>query len=77
MQLNLKVDFRDIETMLKQLAVTDLKKLNATIRHEIILKKRSKRKDLQNLILKAPTWSDDQYNEYLAAREHFNKSRLA
>lgn len=77
MQTNLNVDLRDIETILKQLAVSDLKKLNETIRHEIIFKKRSKRINLQSLILKAPTWSDDQYNKYLAAREHLNNSRLA
>lgn len=76
MLLNFNIELKDIETMLKQLAVSDLKKLNTTIKQEIILKKRSKRIDLQNLILKAPTWSDDQYNEYLAAREHLNKSRL-
>jgi len=71
------IQVRDIETILKQLAVSDLKKLNETIRHEIIFKKRSKRINLQSLILKAPTWSDDQYNKYLAAREHLNNSRLA
>jgi hypothetical protein len=77
MQLNLNIGLSEIETILKQLAVSDLKKLNTTIRHEIIKKKRSKRINLQNLILKAPTWSDAQYNEYLAVREHLNKSRLA
>ncbi len=73
----MNIDLRDIETMLKQLAVSDLKKLNTTIRHEIHIKKQTKRTDLHNLILKAPTWSDDRYNEYLVAREHVNKSRLA
>ena len=36
LQLNFNIELKDIETMLKQLAVSDLKKLNESIRHEII-----------------------------------------
>jgi len=77
MQLNLNIEYNDLVTIVKQLPVSELIKLNSTITHEIVLKKSTRHKDLQKLILKAPTWSDDQYNEYLLSKVHFNKSRLA
>jgi hypothetical protein len=76
MQLNLNVDYKDIVTIVKQLPVSELKKLNTAISHEIVSKKHPKRTNLQTLILKAPTWTDSQYNDYLSTREHINKSRL-
>lgn len=77
MQLNLNIDYKDLVTIVKQLPVSDLRRLNTTIAHEIVLKKHTKRTDLQTLILKAPTWTDSQYNDYISTREHINKSRLA
>jgi|GEM_PF-980567 len=76
MQLNLNVDYKDIVTIVKQLPVSELKRLNTAINHEIVSKKHSRRTNLQTLILKAPTWTDSEYNDYLATREHINKSRL-
>ncbi|MEI8203804.1 MAG: hypothetical protein WCH34_12360 [Bacteroidota bacterium] len=77
MHLNLNIDYKDLITIVKQLPVSDLKKLNNTIEHEIVLKKQRKHTDLQSLILKAPTWTDLQYDEYLTVRDHINKSRLS
>jgi hypothetical protein len=77
MQLNLNIDYKDLESIVKQLPVSDLRRLNMTISHEIVLKKHSKKTDLQTMILNAPTWTDSQYNDYLSVREHINKSRLA
>jgi len=76
MQLNLNIYYKDLVTIVKQLPVSDLRRLNTTINHEIVLKKHTKRTDLQTLILKAPTWTDSQYNDYLSVREHINQSRL-
>jgi hypothetical protein len=75
MQLNLNIEYKDLETIVKQLPVSDLRRLNTTITHEIV-KKHPKRTDLQTMILNAPTWTDSQYNDYLTVREHINKSRL-
>ena len=77
MHLNLNIDYKDLITIVKQLPVSELKKLNSTINNEISIKKQSKRTNLQSLILKAPTWTDNEYNKYLSAKEHINKSRLA
>ena len=76
MQLNFNIDYKDLVTIVKQLPVSDLRRLNTTITHEIVLKKQPKRTNLQTLILKAPTWTDSQFNDYLSVREHINKSRL-
>ena len=77
MQLNLDIEYKDLITIVKQLPISELKRLKLTINNEISLKKQTKKTDLQSLILKAPTWSDNEYNEYLSAKEHINKSRLA
>ena len=76
MQLSLNVEYKDIVTIVKQLPISELKRLNTTINHEIVLKKHTKRTDLQSLLLKSPIWTDAQYSDYLAAREHLSKSRL-
>ncbi len=40
------------------------------------VRKKNSKTDLQELLLTAPTWSDEDYNNYKSAREHINKSRL-
>jgi hypothetical protein len=77
MQVNFNIAYKDLVGIVKQLPVSELKKLNTTIINEINVKTQSKVTDLQSLILKAPTWTDAEYNEYQSVREHFNKSRLA
>ena len=34
------------------------------------------RTPIQELILQAPTWTDEEYDNYLETRQHINKSRL-
>lgn len=76
MQIQLNVDFKELENAVKQLTINELKRLNSTINHVIVLKKHPRKTNIQKLILKSPTWTDSQYNDYLSAREQFNKSRL-
>ena len=73
MQLNLNIGYKDIVAIVKQLPVSDLRKLNSTINHEIVLKKQSKQTNLQSVLLKAPTWTKSQYDNFLTAREHIYK----
>lgn len=77
MHLNLSIDYNDLVTIVKQLPVSKLKKLNHTINNEIDIKKKTTGIDLQTLILNAPTCTDKEYDDYLIAREHINKSRIA
>lgn len=76
MNLNLNIDYSDLVAIIKQLPVSDLKMLNNTINQEIVFKKQVEKSDLQKLLLKAPTWSDEDFNDYQKLREHINKSRL-
>lgn len=76
MNLNLNISIKDIISIIKQLPITELQKLNNTINFEISSKKTTKKNNIQSLILKAPTWTDKQYDNYLKVREHINKSRL-
>lgn len=77
MHSNINIDYKDLETIIKKLPLSELKKLNNTIKNELITKKQTSQIELQKLILNAPTWSDLEYNDYLSARDHINKSRIA
>jgi Ca2+-binding EF-hand superfamily protein len=77
MNSNLNIDYKDLETIIKKLPLSELKKLNNTIKNEIVTKKQASHIDLQKLILNAPTWSEMEYTNYLSARNHINKSRIA
>jgi hypothetical protein len=76
MNLNLNIDYNDLVAIIKQLPVSDLKMLNNTINQEIVIKKQVEKSDLQTLLLKAPTWTEEEFHEYQKVREHINKSRL-
>lgn len=77
MHLNLNIAYNDLVSIVKQLPVSELKRLNEAINNEIFTKKQTKKSVLQSLILKAPTWTDVEYNEHQSARRLINKSRLA
>ncbi|MDD4968684.1 MAG: hypothetical protein PHT07_04560 [Paludibacter sp.] len=68
------IDYKDLVSIVKQLPVSKLRKLNNAINKEIDQNKKSKGTDLKTLILNAPTWTDTEYNDYLSARENINKS---
>ena len=76
MHINLNIAYKDLESIVKQLPVSELKKLNSTINKEIIVKKQNSKNDLQSLILNSPTWTDTEYENNQSARNHINKSRL-
>jgi len=55
MNLNLNINIKDIISIIRQLPITELQKLNNTINFEISSKKTAKKNNIQSLILKAPT----------------------
>ena len=77
MELHLNIDYRQILGLIHQLPDSDVEKLADTLQAELSSKKSSHRNNWQELILKAPTWSDSDLERYLEARNHINKSRLA
>ena len=75
MELRIDMDFNQILGLIHQLPKREIERLANTLQSEISLKKSSKA--LQEIILKAPTWSDLDLDDYNKARTHFNKSRIA
>lgn len=68
MNLNLNIDYKDLVAIIKQLPVSDLKMLNNTTHQEIIFKKQVEKSGLQTLLLKAPKWTENEFNEYQKVR---------
>lgn len=75
MELKIKIDYNQILRLIHQLPEKDINKLIVTLNAKKTIKKTSKQ--LQNLIITAPTWTDSDFNNYAEGRNHFNKSRLA
>jgi hypothetical protein len=75
MQLSLNIDYNQILGLIKQLPKHDIERLAITLQSEISLRKTSTA--IQELILKAPTWSDSEFQDYQEARTFINKSRIA
>ena len=70
--------YKEVFELVKQLSISEIEKLERSIRTELIHKPISDKKEkLRELILNAPTWSDDDYSNYLAARKHINQSRIS
>ena len=75
MELRIDVDYNQILRLIHQLPKREIEKLTNTLQTEMTSKKSSKA--IQKIILKAPTWSDSDLNDYNETRNHINKSRIA
>ena len=75
MELKLNIDYNQILGLIHQLPEREIKKLVITLQTEISSKKSSD--TIRELILKAPTWSDSDFNAFQEARNYINKSRIA
>lgn len=75
MELRIDVDYNQILRLIHQLPKSEIERLTNTLQSEISLNKSSKA--IQKIILKAPTWSDSDFNDFNVARSHLNKTRIA
>ncbi len=75
MELRINLDYNQILGLIHQLPVNEIEKLAIALQSEVSSKKQSR--SIQELILKAPTWSDADFKDYQEARNHINKSRIA
>ena len=73
--MDLKSDYEQILGMIHQLPENQIRKLAITLQSEISEKK--SKASITDLILKAPTWTDSDFQNYKAARQSINKSRIA
>ena len=81
MELMINIGYPQVLELVGQLPEKDIRKLAKHIQHkfaisteECIRPRRST--PIRELILQAPTWTDEEYNDYLDARQHINQSRL-
>lgn len=68
-------NYDDILELIHKLPEKDIEKLTITLQSEIKFKKSSD--SIKELILKAPTWTDSDFEHYKNARKSINQSRLA
>ena len=74
MELRININYDQVLTIIRQLPKVDIEKLSFEIQNELLPTKEKKvRNYLQKLLLQAPTWSDEEYKNYLEARRHFNQ----
>ena len=72
-----KIGYSQVFELVSQLPETDMQQLlkQLQIKFEIPIKKKSQT-SIQELILQAPTWTDEEYSDYLETKEYINQSRL-
>lgn len=75
METNYKISYNQIISLVHKLSYKDKKKLALAIQSEVESQKVPSK--LQELILKAPVWTDNDYQAYIEARNYLNKSRIA
>lgn len=76
MDLNVNLSFNQILRLIHQLPKKEIKRLSDTLQAEMN-KPETSVNAIQQLILKAPTWSDEDLNDSNQARVHINNSRIA
>lgn len=72
--LNNKLEYSELINLIKKMPINDLEFLEESIKTE--LRNKNNKIDIKDLILNAPTWTDEDYQKYLNNREHINNSRL-
>ena len=81
MELKINVGYSQVLELVGQLPEGDIQKLARYIQNKFAISAKErispqKRTPVQELIMQAPTWTDEEYNDYLEARQHINQSRL-
>jgi hypothetical protein len=74
-ELKVKIDYNQILGLIHQLPRKEIEKLAFTLQSEVSSKK--SHYTIREMILKAPTWSGSDFNNYQEARNHIDKSRIA
>ena len=65
--------YQQVLSLLKQMPRKEAEKIFNALKKEFSSRKKIKPSgNLQQLILNAPTWTDEEYQNFLEARKHFN-----
>jgi len=76
MEPKVNIDYNQILDLIQQLPTQDLEKLTSALQTGLTQKKEVAKSKLIDLILSSPTWSDNDYSDYVEAREQVNSTRL-
>ena len=78
MDLKISVGYQQFVELIAQLPTAELEKLAMAIQQQLKAKQPKKEKTpLQKLLLQAPTWTEQEYQNYLDAKAHLNQFRQA
>lgn len=77
MEFKVNLEYNQLLKLIQQLPQEKLEKLTKTLQTELQVKKTSSKNKIKQLVLDAPTWSDEQFKDFQEARDFINSSRLA
>jgi hypothetical protein len=73
MELILNLEYTQILNLIRQLSPQEIDNLMLEVQKEKKHRPNKENTSLQKLLLKGPTWSEEEYSNYLEARNHFNQ----
>ena len=84
MELKLNIGYPQVLELVGQLPEKDVRNLAIYIQNKFSISAKewtppqnhTPTTPIQDLITQAPTWTDEEYNNYLESRQHINQSRL-
>jgi len=81
MELTINIGYPQVLQLVGQLPEKDIQKLAKHIQNKYAISTKGwirpqRHTPIRELIMQSPTWSDEEYNDYLNMRQHINQSRL-
>ena len=76
--MTINIGYNQVLDMIYQMPKNDIKRLLKKLQSEFSIS-RSKaidKTEWQQLLLQAPTWTDEEYNDYLAAKKEFKQLKI-
>ncbi|MEK6479595.1 hypothetical protein WJR50_18765 [Catalinimonas sp. 4WD22] len=76
MEIKVNIEYDQILELIQQLPEEKLTELIETLQDELKVKKLSSKEKLKQLILEAPSWTEQQLKDFQETRDSINSSRL-
>jgi hypothetical protein len=81
MEMTVNIGYPQILDLVRQLPEKDIQKLVKDIQVKFAISEKDRimsktYSPIQELVMQAPTWTDEEYNNFLETRQHINQSRL-
>jgi ADP-dependent phosphofructokinase/glucokinase len=81
METTINTGYPQILDLVRQLPEKDIQKLVEYIQIKFAVSEKNQvmpktYSAIQELVMQAPTWTDEEYNNFLETRQHINQSRL-